>query len=57
MTRQATTSEVRSHYKAQGYEVRIGRDGHVTFRSAGEAWLEGRWISEYRVIDGNVVLL
>lgn len=51
----ATVQQVRSHYKSQGYDVRISRDGRVTFRKDG-AWLEGRNISEYSVIDGQVVL-
>lgn len=52
----ATAEQVRAHYEAQGCEVRIDADGHVEFRDAREEWLEGRWVSEYRVVDGNVVL-
>lgn len=47
--RTATTAEVRKHYKDQGHTVRIDSEGHVTFKRDGEgAWLEGRWVSEYR---------
>lgn len=56
-SRKATAAEVRAHYKARGYQVRITREGHVTFRNVGEAWLEGRWVEEYRVVDGSVVLI
>lgn len=58
MTHEATKTEIRTHYTDQGYEVKIDRDGHVTYReNADDPWLEGRWVSEYRVIDGQVVLL
>lgn len=54
----ATTAQVRKTYKDQGFEVRIGRDGHVTFRREGSSkWLEGRWVSEYRFINGTATLL
>lgn len=52
---QATAAQVREHYKAQGYEVRIAKDGRVTFRKDG-TWREGRWVCEYRVDNGQVVL-
>lgn len=52
----ATAAQVRKHFKDEGYEVRIGRDGHVTYRpdpdrfpGSASAWLEGRWIEEYRI--------
>ena len=52
---QATTAQVRQSFKNQGQEVRITRDGRVSFRSAdqpvGARWLEGRWVSEYRTGD------
>lgn len=52
------TNDVRKHYKRQGYKVRINREGHVEFRREGETmWLDGRYVSEYRFIDGNVVLV
>lgn len=52
------TNDVRKHYKRQGYKVRINREGHVEFRREGETmWLEGRYVSEYRFIDGNVMLV
>lgn len=47
---------IRKHYKDQGYELEISRDGHVQFREPGGVWLEGRWVSEYRIIGENVVL-
>ena len=52
----APTFRVRNHYKDQGYEVHISREGHVEFREEGGEWREGRWVSEYRIIDGQVVL-
>jgi hypothetical protein len=55
MVTKATTKRVRAHYKAQGYEVRIDHEGHVNIRKNGP-WREGRWVSEYRVIDGAIVL-
>lgn len=48
---------IRKHYKDQGYEVRISKDGHVTYRKDGAPWLEGRWVSEYRIVDNSVVLV
>jgi hypothetical protein len=54
----ATAAEVRDSYKADGYEVRIGRDGHVTYRpnrdyhpGAPTNWLEGGWVHDYRLRD------
>lgn len=47
---QATTKQVRTYYKAQGCDVRISRDGHVTYRKDGDSmWLEGCWVDDYRV--------
>jgi len=58
MTRQATAAEIRSFYKEQGREVRITRDGHVTYRDEGETmWREGRWVEEYKVDDQFCVIL
>jgi len=51
-----TSKQVRAHYASQGFDVRISRDGHIVFRRAGEAWREGRWLDEYRLVDGQVVL-
>lgn len=53
----ATATQIRNHYKAQNFEVRISRDGHVTFRRDGGAWLEGRYVGEYVVINGQVALI
>ena len=59
MTKPANTTEVRNHYKAMGHTVRISREGHVEYRQNGEGpWLEGRWVSEYRVDpEAGVVLV
>lgn len=57
-TRTATANEVRAYYKAEGHTVRISREGHVEFKRGGEGdWLEGRWVSEYRVDDEAGVYL
>lgn len=56
MTRTATAKEVRKHYKDDGYDVRISRDGHVTYRDPDRnIWCEGRWVEEYRVEDDGSV--
>jgi hypothetical protein len=50
INRTATATEVRKSYKDAGHTVRIDREGHVEFKRDGEGpWLEGRWVSEYRV--------
>ena len=50
----ATAAEIRAHYKSLGDAVRIRRDGRVEFRRNGDGpWLDGRWVSEYRVDDGD----
>jgi len=58
MITKATAEQVRAHYLALGFEVRISKDDeHVTFRKKyGEPWREGRYVSDYRIIDGEVVL-
>ena len=53
----ATAAQVRKNHKNQGYDVKISNDGHVEYRKDGGAWLEGRWVSEYRVVDGEIVLV
>lgn len=53
----ATAAQVRKHYKDQGYAVKISLEGRVEYRKDGGAWLEGRWVSEYRVVDGEIVLV
>jgi hypothetical protein len=57
-TEKATTKQVRDHYKAEGYQVSIDIDGRVSYRVplADAIWKHGRWVSEYRVVDGKVVL-
>lgn len=58
MTRTATAAEVRKSYKDQGHTVRIDREGHVEFKRDGDGpWLEGRWVSEYRVSEEDGVFL
>lgn len=58
MERTATPAEVRKHYVDAGHTVRISRDGRVEFKQDGEGpWLEGRWVSEYRVSDDHGVRL
>ena len=53
----ATTEQVRKSYEDRGFIVRIDEEDHVEFREASDLpWAEGRWVSEYRIIDGNVVL-
>jgi hypothetical protein len=56
----ATKQQIRNHYADQGYAVRVANDGRVTYRKLAATgdmgpWLDGRWQSEYRVIDGQVV--
>lgn len=54
----ATEKQIRDHYRAQGYEVHIQKDGHVSFRypAADALWKEGRYVSEYVIVNGHVVL-
>jgi hypothetical protein len=52
----ATAKQIRKYYTDQGYQVRIDAEDHIFFRRTGREWQEGRWVSEYRVIDGQVVL-
>jgi hypothetical protein len=54
--RQATPKEIRSHYKALGYEVRIDKTEQVEFRrnrdrfpGSPQVWLWGGRVNEYRV--------
>jgi len=60
MTSQATAAQVRQSYKAEGYDVRIARDGNITFRDAdciaGTPWHEGRWVSEYNDNGTDIAL-
>jgi hypothetical protein len=48
--RPATQSEIRAEYNRRGHEVRISRDGHVTYKSISISgpWLDGRFADEYR---------
>ncbi len=52
----ASATQVRAHYHRQGYDVRINMSGKVEFRKPDGPWLDGRWVREYHVIDGQVVL-
>jgi len=65
----ATRTQIRAHYIAAGYHVRISMAGHVEFkpdpdthplRSGGapnEPWLDGRWVKEYWCADdGRLVM-
>lgn len=57
---QATERQVREYYEDQGYEVEIDHYGHIRYRHIdheGIDWVEGRWVSEYCVIDGQVILI
>ena len=57
--RNATAAEVREHYKGMGDIAHISREGHVLFKRAGTSpWLEGRWVSEYKIddFDGTIHL-
>lgn len=52
----ATTEQVRKSYEDRGFIVRIDADGHVEFRQSDDTpWMEGRWVSEYYVVDDTVV--
>lgn len=52
----ATTEQVRDFYRRQGYQVRINKDGRVSFRLPLREWMDGRWVSEYVVRDGGVTI-
>ena len=55
--RTPTRTQLRRYYLDQGYEVRIDIKGHVTFKLPDDVyWLDGRFITEYRNIDGYIVL-
>jgi len=63
-TRAATAAEVRKHYLDRRQVCRISHVGRVEFRPARDwhpgaspAWLEGRWVCEYRVADDGTVFL
>ena len=57
-TRPATTAEVRAHYRDQGNFCHIDCEGRVRWHpDATLTWLEGRWVSEYRVADDGTVFL
>ena len=50
-----TADDVRRSYEDRGYLVRIDSDGHVEYReTSDDAWLEGRWVSEYRFDESHI---
>lgn len=59
MIQPTTIAQVRQHYRDMDCQVRISRDGHVTFRNPqGRSWLEGRYVSEYCYnTEANAVFL
>ena len=56
----ATRAQVRHHYKSLGLQIKISNGGHVRFRDknciAKSPWQDGRWISEYRATETEIVL-
>jgi len=65
MTKATNTEKHRlalcAQFHQRGYDVMISRDGHITFcvSHAGrhEPWRDGRYISEYRIVDGMYELV
>jgi len=58
MTNTATAKNVRAAHNAAGNDVKITRDGHVTYRAEGDTmWMDGRWVEEYRCDDAGIVFL
>ena len=56
--RPATTAEVRALYNHRGDIARISRDGRITYKRDSQGpWLEGRWVSEYRVDQNGTIYL
>ena len=55
-TRSATAAEVRNYYTSKGFAARI-REGRITYRCEGGPWMEGRWVSEYRVDENGQIFL
>ena len=50
--RQATPAEIIKSFTSDDRTVRISRQGRVEFRRGGSGpWLEGRFVSDYRVDD------
>ena len=48
-------TKIRKYFQDLGCRVKISRDGHVVFKRPDDSgWREGRWVSEYREIDGVV---
>ena len=53
--RPATISEIRIHFAAINYKVRISRDGSVEYRPPGvRHWLCGRHVTEYVITNDGV---
>lgn len=63
--KQATPRQVRAHYRGEGFECRISRDGSVRFREDRDRhpsrskpiWQFGGWVNYYQWSDelGEVV--
>jgi len=56
----ATAQEIRKHFNKMAYEVKISQTtGQVQYRRGGTGdnakWIDGRYVDEYRVIDGDVI--
>lgn len=58
VSKRATRRQVRQRYASLGYQVRINKDGYVAYRypARDALWLNGRYVSEYRVLGNQVVL-
>lgn len=55
--RQATEDEIRRLYHDQDMEILIRKTGKILFRHrTGFQWREGRYASEYKWVDGDIVL-
>lgn len=58
MTIDPVRQAIRNHYANQGYEVRIRRGDKVEFRrDITDLWRDGRYVSEYRLMDDESVVL
>jgi len=58
VARAAKSSDVRGHFEALGYDVKLSRDGFVQIRPAGQVrWQSGQWVRDYMVTDQGQVFL
>ena len=53
---QVTLEQVRVHYRERGFEYRIAKNGHVSFRKQCGAWRDGGYVSDYRVVEGELTI-